>query len=158
MIQPKTFAVATMNATIDVLIAVRNSTSGSRENFNSRSELSYPLYVLARKHQNHKLELIGASFDFFGQLNYQHQTEESGTAIEETLAVLAELVKAGKIRHIGLSNETPWGVMQFLHLAEQLNLPRVVSIQNPYNLLNRSFEIGLAEIAHRENTGLLAYS
>jgi len=67
-------------------------------------------------------------------------------------------VKAGKIRHIGLSNETPWGVSQFLHLAEKHNLARVVSIQNPYNLLNRSFEIGNAEIAIREKVGLLAYS
>lgn len=78
--------------------------------------------------------------------------------IEETLAVLGDLVQAGKIRQIGLSNETPWGVMRFLAAAETLGLPRVVSVQNPYNLLNRSFEIGLAEIAHRERVGLLAYS
>ena len=69
-----------------------------------------------------------------------------------------KLVQERKIRYIGLSNETPWGVMRFLHLAEKLGLPRVVSIQNPYNLLNRSFEVGLAEIAMREQVGLLAYS
>jgi aryl-alcohol dehydrogenase-like predicted oxidoreductase len=67
-------------------------------------------------------------------------------------------VQAGKIRHIGLSNETPWGVMRFLHYAETKNLPRVHSIQNAYNLLNRTFELGLAEIAMREQVGLLAYS
>ena len=72
--------------------------------------------------------------------------------------VLADLVKAGKIRHIGVSNETPWGVMQYLQLSETRAYPRIVSIQNPYSLLNRSFEIGLAEFAMREATGLLAYS
>ena len=76
----------------------------------------------------------------------------------ETLQALADLVKAGKIRHIGVSNETPWGLATFLKLAEQHGLPRMASIQNPYSLLNRSFEIGLAEIAARESCGLLAYS
>lgn len=76
----------------------------------------------------------------------------------ESLQALKELVDAGKIRAIGLSNETPWGVMQSLRLADTLGVPRVASVQNPYNLLNRSFEVGLAEIAHREDVGLLAYS
>ncbi len=97
------------------------------------------------------------STNFFGELGYTH-TPEHSVPIGETLRVLADLVQAGKIRHIGLSNETPWGVMEFLRLAEQYGLPRVVSVQNPYSLLNRSFEIGLAEIAHREECGLLAYS
>lgn len=96
--------------------------------------------------------------NYFGQLGYQHDPDAHLTPIEETLAALAELVSSGKIRHIGLSNETPWGVQRFLHLAETRNWPRVVSIQNPYNLLNRSFEVGLAEIAIREQVGLLAYS
>ena len=78
--------------------------------------------------------------------------------IEETLEILSELVQSGKVRHIGISNETPWGTMTFLSASEQKNLPRVASIQNAYNLLNRSFEIGLSEIAHREQVGLLAYS
>jgi len=78
--------------------------------------------------------------------------------LAETLGVLADLIKAGKVRHVGLSNETPWGTMHALALAEQQGLPRVVSIQNPYNLLNRTFEIGLAEVALREQCGLLAYS
>ncbi|WP_395697366.1 aldo/keto reductase [Methylocella sp.] len=78
--------------------------------------------------------------------------------IEETLEALAGLVKAGKVRHVGLSNETSWGTMRFLGAAEAGKGPRVVSIQNAYNLLNRTFEIGLAEIALRESVGLLAYS
>jgi aryl-alcohol dehydrogenase-like predicted oxidoreductase len=96
--------------------------------------------------------------NFFGRLGYQHDDEEEVTPLEETLDALKELVDAGKVRAIGLSNDTPWGVMRCLSLADRLGLPRVASIQNPYNLLNRSFEIGLAEIAHRENVGLLAYS
>lgn len=78
--------------------------------------------------------------------------------VEETLAVLGDLVKAGKIRHVGLSNETPWGAMAFVRAAESLGLPRVVTIQNAYNLLNRTFEDGLAEVALREDVGLLAYA
>ncbi|MGQ7959409.1 NADP(H)-dependent aldo-keto reductase [Pseudomonas sp. SP16.1] len=95
--------------------------------------------------------------NFFGQLGYRHQ-EADFTPLEETLQVLDEQVKAGKIRHVGLSNETPWGAMKFLQLAETRGWPRAVSIQNPYNLLNRSFEVGLAEVAIREQCGLLAYS
>lgn len=98
------------------------------------------------------------STNFFGQLGYKHNPDEHFTAFEETLEVLDEQVKAGKIRHVGLSNETPWGTMKFLQLAQSHGWPRAVSIQNPYNLLNRSFEVGLAEIAIREQCGLLAYS
>jgi aryl-alcohol dehydrogenase-like predicted oxidoreductase len=96
--------------------------------------------------------------NFFGRLGYVHDQEEDTTPLEETLSALGELVTAGKIRAIGLSNDTPWGVMQALRLADAMGLPRVASIQNPYNLLNRTFEVGLAEIAHREDVGLLAYS
>ncbi|MBU1285243.1 MAG: NADP(H)-dependent aldo-keto reductase [Gammaproteobacteria bacterium] len=95
--------------------------------------------------------------NFFGQLGYRHQ-EVDFTPLAETLEVLDEQVKAGKIRHIGLSNETPWGTMKFLQLAEKHGWPRAVSIQNPYNLLSRTFEVGLAEVAIREQCGLLAYS
>lgn len=98
------------------------------------------------------------STNFFGQLGYQPNPEESSTPIEETLEALDELVREGKIRQIGLSNETPWGTMEYLRLAREKVWPRAVSIQNPYNLLNRSFEVGMAEIAHREQAGLLAYS
>jgi len=96
--------------------------------------------------------------NFFGKLGFQHSDDELFTPIEETLDAMQQLVEAGKVRHIGISNETPWGLMQYLHLAEIQAMPPVVSIQNPYNLLNRSFEIGLAEIACREQVGLLAYS
>ncbi len=96
--------------------------------------------------------------NFFGKLGYIHDETENPVAIEETLRALADIVASGKVRHIGLSNETPWGIMQFLQLAEKYDLPRVVSVQNPFNLLNRSFEIGNAEVAHREQVGLLAYS
>ncbi|WP_188259865.1 NADP(H)-dependent aldo-keto reductase [Azospirillum tabaci] len=94
----------------------------------------------------------------FGARNYVHRPEKDGTPIEETLAALDELVKSGKVRHIGVSNESPWGVMQFLKLAEDKGLPRIASIQNAYNLLNRTFEQGLAEVSLREDVGLLAYS
>ncbi len=96
--------------------------------------------------------------NYFGQLGYRHQEREAAVPIAETLAVLGDLVAAGKVRQIGISNETPWGVMTWLTAAQRAGLPRVVSIQNPYNLLNRSFEVGLAEVAHREQVGLLAYS
>ena len=96
--------------------------------------------------------------NFFGQLGYQHQPQQDGIAIGETLEVLSRLVDEGKVRSIGVSNETPWGVMRYLELAEHKDWSRIVSIQNPYNLLNRSFEVGLSEISHRENVGLLAYS
>ena len=98
------------------------------------------------------------STNFFGKLGYQHTQDHLDTPLQETLQVLDEQVKAGKIRHVGLSNETPWGTMKFLGLADSGNLPRQVSIQNPYNLLNRTFEVGLAEVAIREQCGLLAYS
>lgn len=95
--------------------------------------------------------------NFFGALGYEPE-EDTFTAIQETLRTLGELVAEGKIRYIGLSNETPWGVMRFITTAEQHGLPRVVSVQNPYCLLNRSYEVGLAEVSYRERCGLLAYS
>lgn len=96
--------------------------------------------------------------NFFGRLGYEHDDADTSTPLEETLGVLAEVVKAGKVRAIGLSNDTPWGVMKHLALAEQKGLPRVASVQNPYSLLNRTYEIGLAEVSLREECGLLAYS
>jgi len=96
--------------------------------------------------------------NYFGKLNYQQQDERELTPIEQTLRALKKQVQAGKFRYIGLSNETPWGIMQFLTLAKQYDLPVIASIQNPYSLLNRSYEIGCAEISHREGVGLLAYS
>lgn len=95
--------------------------------------------------------------NYFGRLGYQPVSGEF-TAIAETAVVLAEFVAAGRVRSIGISNETPWGVMEWLRVSEQGIAPRIVSIQNPFNLLNRSFESGLAEMALREQVGLLAYS
>ncbi|RNM04036.1 NADP(H)-dependent aldo-keto reductase [Dickeya undicola] len=94
----------------------------------------------------------------FGKLNYQYSHEKPAVTLLETLEALNEQVRAGKIRYIGVSNETPWGVMRYLQLAEKHELPRIVSIQNPYSLLNRSFEVGLAEISQHEGVELLAYS
>jgi aryl-alcohol dehydrogenase-like predicted oxidoreductase len=98
--------------------------------------------------------------NYFGKLGFESNVaEEPGwTALEDTLAALDDLVKAGKLRAVGLSNETPWGAMRYLSLAEQGKGPRMASIQNPYSLLNRSFEAGNAEVAVREDCGLLAYA
>jgi aryl-alcohol dehydrogenase-like predicted oxidoreductase len=93
----------------------------------------------------------------FEGLNYLH-IEGDSHPIDEILAVLGRLVAAGKIRLVGLSNESPWGLMNFLKASERHGLPRPVSIQNAYNLVNRTFEIGLTEVAYREQVGLLAYS
>jgi aryl-alcohol dehydrogenase-like predicted oxidoreductase len=95
----------------------------------------------------------------FGNLGYRHDSNDSWQDnCLEVLETMDALIKAGKIRHFGLSNETPWGLMHFIRLAEKHNLPVPVSVQNPYSLLNRSFEVGLAECAIREHCGLLAYS
>ncbi len=95
--------------------------------------------------------------NFFGRLGYVHQEAEH-TPLEETLAALMELMQEGKIRHYGLSNETAWGTMKVLQIADREGWPRPLTVQNPYNLLNRSYEVGLAEVSMREQVGLLAYS
>lgn len=86
------------------------------------------------------------------------EAAEDENSIESTLEIMADLVKAGKIRHVGLSNESSWGTMRYIAAAERLGLPRVASIQNAYSFVNRTFEVNLAEVARRENVGLLAYS
>lgn len=97
--------------------------------------------------------------NYFGKLGFAANTNEpTSTPIEETLRAMEELIASGKVRHVGVSNESAWGVMRHLSAAEQHDLPRIASIQNPYSLLNRSYEVGLAEISQREQTGLLAYS
>ncbi len=98
------------------------------------------------------------STNFFGQLGYTHKEGEDWTPFEDVLGSLGRMMEAGKIRAIGCSNETPWGLMKMLDLADAAGLPRISSIQNPYSLLNRTFEVGLAEVAIREDCGLLAYS
>ncbi|WP_413206936.1 aldo/keto reductase [Rhodospirillum sp. A1_3_36] len=96
----------------------------------------------------------------FGKLDYVHRPEEESesTPLEETIEALGALITAGKIRAWGLSNETPWGVMRAIALCDAMGIPRPAAIQNPYSLLNRTFEVGLAEVAHREDVPLVAYS
>ena len=96
--------------------------------------------------------------NYFGKLGYEHKDDNEWNEFEDILISLNEIIKSGKINYIGLSNETAWGLSKFLEISKLKNLPRVVSVQNPYNLLNRTYEIGLAETSIRENSGLLAYS
>ena len=97
--------------------------------------------------------------NFFGRLNYKHQEkEDSWTDFEKILVTLEKFIKQGKIRYIGLSNETSWGLSKFLEVSKLKTLPKMMSVQNSYNLLCRTYEIGLAEISIREKSGLLAYS
>ena len=93
----------------------------------------------------------------FGKLGYEHK-ENDWNKFEDVLENLKKFIEQGKIRYVGLSNETPWGVMNYLQLAKDKDLPRMMAIQNPYSLLNRSYEVGLAEVSIRENIGCLAYS
>ena len=93
----------------------------------------------------------------FGRLGYVHK-EKDWNQFEDVLGELNKYIKAGKIRYVGLSNETPWGALNYLQLSKDKNLPRMMSIQNPYSLLNRSYEVGLAEVSIREKIGCLAYS
>ena len=96
--------------------------------------------------------------NMFGRLGYEHNDSEEWNQFEDVLDHLDKFIKDGKIRYVGLSNETPWGVSKYLELAKNRKLPRMISIQNPYSLLNRTYEVGLAEISIREKIGLLAYS
>lgn len=96
--------------------------------------------------------------NFFGVRGYIYDGKDESTSIEETLEVLNELVNEGKVRYIGVSNETPWGVSEYLRIAKEKGYPRIITIQNQYSLINRTFEIGLAEITLKENVGLLTYS
>ncbi len=96
--------------------------------------------------------------NFFGQLGYEHNDDGQWTKFEDILGSLQKFIDQGKIRHVGLSNETAWGLSKFLELSKIQNLPRMMSVQNAYNLLNRTYEVGLAEVSIREQAGLLAYS
>ncbi len=96
--------------------------------------------------------------NYFGVRGYENQMEEGGASIEETLDGLFDIVKAGKVRYIGISNETAWGLGEYLRIARDMGLPKVVTIQNQYSLINRTFEIGLSEMCLKENVGLLPYS
>lgn len=101
-----------------------------------------------------------ASFNSFGRrfLPLEFAKKDMGVPMLESLQACADLVKEGKIRHVGLSNETPWGTMEFLRLADKHDLPRVVSVQNAYSLLNKIYEYAMSEVSYHEDVGLLAYS
>ncbi len=97
--------------------------------------------------------------NFFGDYGYEHdEYDKNWTPFEEILESLKKFIEQGKIRYVGLSNETAWGLSKFLELSKMKGLPKMMSVQNPYNLLNRTYEVGLAEISVREQSGLLAYS
>mgnify|MGYP001216765227 FL=1 len=97
--------------------------------------------------------------NYFGDLDYEHnENEKKWNSFENILKTLKKFIDQGKIRHIGISNETPWGFSKFLEIAKEKGLPKIVSVQNPYNLVNRSYEVGMSEISMREKAGLLAYS
>ena len=133
---------------------------GSKVN---REQIDAALHASLQRLQTDYLDLYQIHWPdrntpIFGAYQYDPKRERETTPIREQLDALAIHVKAGKIRYVGLSNETPWGVCQFTRMSEQHNLPRIVSIQNAYSLMNRTFEYGLAEACHREKVGLLAYS
>ena len=136
---------------------IRNSPRISREQINAAIDGSL------RRLQTDYVDLYQIHWPdryvpMFGATGYDMAQERDSVPIAEQLQALAELVRAGKVRHIGLSNETPWGVSEFLRCAESLGLPKIVSIQNAYHLMNRTFEAGLAEVCRHAHVGLLAYS
>lgn len=130
----------------------------------NRQQITQALEASLKRLQTDYLDLYQLHWperptNYFGRLGYEWQQEPKDlTDFEETLEVLTEFVRAGKIRQIGLSNETAWGTMKFLQIAEAKGLQKIVTVQNPYSLLNRSYEVGLAEVSRHEGVGLLAYS
>ncbi|HTJ99403.1 MAG TPA: NADP(H)-dependent aldo-keto reductase [Bordetella sp.] len=131
--------------------------------FHDRKNLTAALDASLKRLQTDYLDLYQLHWPdrttmTFGQNAYPWVKDEHTVPIAETLAVLQDFVKQGKVRHIGVSNETPWGVAQFIRAAEIDGLPRIVSIQNAYSLLNRLYEQGLSEFSHHDDVGLLAYS
>jgi len=126
-----------------ILFAVERSLKNLQTDYIDLYQLHWP---------DRKVGVFGASFS-----GYEHY-DNYYVAYEETLSTLNDLVKAGKVRHVGLSNETPYGTTQFLKLSEEKGWPRMQSIQNVYNFMSREFDLGLAEIAFEEKVGLLAYS
>ncbi len=142
---------------------MRDPAAGLAESRLDRQQITYALEQSLRRLRTDYLDLYQVhwperSTNFFGKLGYAPEERPDCAPIAETLEVLGDLVRAGKVRAVGVSNETPWGMLDYLRAADAGRGPRIASIQNPYNLLNRTFEIGLAEIAMREQAGLLAYS
>ena len=98
------------------------------------------------------------STNFFGRRDYsENENEGAWHSFESILTALEKFIKKGKIRYVGLSNETPYGLSKYIELSKSKNLPRMMSVQNPYNLVNRTYEIGMSEISLREKCGLLVY-
>lgn len=137
---------------------IRNPLNFSKEQINTAIEGS--LKRLQTDYVDlYQLHWPERKVNFFGKRGFKYDPNDKWEDnFLEILQTMQELISAGKIRHWGISNETPWGTMHFMKLAEKHNLPRPVSIQNPYSLLNRTFEVGMAEVAIREQVGLLAYS
>jgi len=136
---------------------IRNGPSVNREHLNAAIDSSL------KRLQTDYVDLYQIHWPdryvpMFGGTSFDISQEHDSTPIAEQLQALADLVKAGKVRHVGLSNETPWGVSEFVRCAEKLGLPKIVTVQNAYHLMNRTFETGLAEVCHHLNVGLLAYS
>jgi len=96
--------------------------------------------------------------NMFGRLGYEHKDNDNWNKFEDVLGNLKKFIDDGKIRQVGLSNETAWGAKKYIEISKDQNLPRMMSVQNPYSLLNRTYEVGLAEVSIREQIGLLAYS
>ncbi|WP_417624482.1 aldo/keto reductase [Paremcibacter congregatus] len=130
----------------------------------NREQITYALEQSLRRLKTDYVDLYQLHWPdrpinlFADSRGYVHREAPDSIPLEETLQVLGDLVTQGKIRHVGVSNETSWGVMKALHHSETAKLPRVQSVQNAYNLLNRLYEQGLAEISAREGVSLLAYS
>ena len=150
-------------------VAGRSGLSYMRENNEmtrlSREHIHYAVDQSLKRLQTDYIDLYQVHWPerpfgaFSGKLEYRYAPIPEDTIdIEETLGALGELVQQGKVRHIGLSNETPWGTMKYLELSKTKSLPRVVSIQNAYNLINRAYEVGLSEVTNHEQVSLLSYS
>ena len=143
--------------------ALNNDSSIRPNHVLDRKNIREALHASLKRLQTDYLDLYHVHWpqrptNCFGKLGYTWADAAPAVTLLDTLEALTEFQRAGKIRYIGVSNETAFGVMRYLHLADKHDLPRIVTIQNPYSLLNRSFEVGLAEVSQFEGVELLAYS